>query len=135
MTHRQAQAALLVALRKPQQLTRYSDVALLAATLQDETLMRSLRDMYLSPLENPGSAGAVLRHTLRAYLAAECNASSTAAVLRVVRSTVENRLRTIEERLGRSLHPCPPELEIALHLDNLGPLDVTDTATIDCDCE
>ena len=135
LTHRQAQAALLVALRKPQQLTRYSDVALLAATLQDETLMRSLRDMYLSPLENPGSAGAVLRHTLRAYLAAECNASSTAAVLRVVRSTVENRLRTIEERLGRSLHPCPPELEIALHLDDLGPLDVTDTATIDCDCD
>ena len=40
-THRQAQAALLVALRRPRRLTRYADVALLAAALKDEALGQS----------------------------------------------------------------------------------------------
>jgi PucR C-terminal helix-turn-helix domain/GGDEF-like domain len=119
LTHRQAQAALLVALRRPRRLTRYRDVALLAAALGDETLARSLIDMYLSPLEDSRGGGAVLRQTLRAYLAAERNTSSAAAALGVVRKTVESRLRTIEEKLGRSLHPCPAELEVALRLDAL----------------
>jgi hypothetical protein len=37
----------------------------------------------------------------------------------VARKTVASRLRTIEERLGRTLHPCPAELEVALLLDEL----------------
>jgi DNA-binding PucR family transcriptional regulator len=124
-THRQAQAALLVALRQPQpqrrprQPTRYADVALLAAALKDDTLSRSLSDTYLTPLDDRRNAGPVLRETLRAYLAAEHNVSSTAAALGVVRTTIENRLRTIEQRLGRPLHPCSAELEIALRLDEL----------------
>ncbi|MCL2770562.1 MAG: helix-turn-helix domain-containing protein, partial [Solirubrobacterales bacterium] len=54
-----------------------------------------------------------------AYLAAERNISSAAAALGVARSTVEARLSTIERRLGRSLHPCPAELEVALALGEL----------------
>jgi DNA-binding PucR family transcriptional regulator len=61
----------------------------------------------------------VLLQGLRAYLAAERSISSTAAVLRVTRKTVESRLRTVEERLGRTLRPCPAELEVALLLDEL----------------
>jgi DNA-binding PucR family transcriptional regulator len=68
------------------------------------------------------NVGAVLRQTLRAYLATERSVSSTAAAIGVGRKTVENRLQTIEERLGRSLHPFPAELEVALLLDELaGP--------------
>jgi hypothetical protein len=122
LTHRQAQAALVVAQRRRRALTRYSDVALLAAALKDEVLANALSKTYIAPLDaTPGNgrAGAVLRQTLRAYVAAECNASSAAAALGVVRRTVENRLHTIEERLGRALHPCPPELEVALQLDEL----------------
>ncbi|HEY3828268.1 MAG TPA: helix-turn-helix domain-containing protein [Solirubrobacteraceae bacterium] len=119
LTHRQAQAAFLVALRLPQRLTRYGEVALLAAALKDKTLGRSLRNMYLLPLEDSRNGAPVLRETLRAYLAAERNASSAAAALGVARNTVENRLRAIETKLGRSLHPCPAELEVALHLDRL----------------
>ena len=37
----------------------------------------------------------------------------------VARSTVVNRLRIAEERLGRQLHPCPPELDVALHLHEM----------------
>ncbi len=120
LTHAQGQAALSVALRRPRHFTRYADVALLAAALRDETLARSLIAVYLAPLGDARDGGEVLRGTLRAYLASERNASSAAVMLRVARSTVENRLRTIEERLGRSLRQCPAELEVALHLDDLG---------------
>jgi hypothetical protein len=122
LTHRQAQAALLVALHRPARpgvLTRYGDVVLLAAALKDETLATALLNIYLSPLKDARGGERVLRETLRAYLAAERNVSSTAAALGVVRKTVDTRLRTIEERLGKTLHPCPAELEIALELDEI----------------
>ncbi len=129
LTHRQAQAALVVALRRsgiqspPTResipFTRYGDVALLASALKDEALARALLDIYLTPLEDRRGSGPVLRETLRAYLAAECQASSAAVKLDVARSTVAKRLRSIEEKLGRTLHPCPAELEVALLLDEL----------------
>jgi hypothetical protein len=119
LTHQQAQAALVVALRRPRPLTRYGDVALLATALKDEPLANSLLDIYLAPLEDARGGGQVLRETLRAYLDAERSVSSAAAALGVVRKTVESRLRTVEERLGRTLHPCPAELEVALLLAEL----------------
>jgi hypothetical protein len=140
LTHRQAQAALLVALRRnaippagiprnaipPTQVTftRYADVALLATALKDVTLARALVEIYIEPLEDSRGGGRVLRETLRAYFTAERNATSAAAALGVVRNTVDNRLRTIEERLGRALHPCPAELEVALELAELDPAPV-----------
>ncbi len=118
-THRQAQAALLVALRRPQPVTRYVDVALLAAALKDDALACALLDVYLAPLVSSRGGGSALRETLHAYFAAGRNVTSTAAVLEVARSTVESRLHTIEERLGRPLHRRYAELEVALHLDTL----------------
>jgi len=119
LTHRQAQAALLVALRRPQWLTRYADMALLAFALRDEPLARSLIDVYLSPLDGAGKRASALRQTLRAYIAAERNASSAAAALGVARQTVENRIRTVEAQLGRLLPTCLAELEVALRLEEL----------------
>jgi hypothetical protein len=119
LTHQQAQAALVVALRRPRPFTRYADVALLASALKDDALAKALIDIYLAPLEDSRGSGPVLRETLRAYLGAERSVSSAAAKLGVVRKTVENRLRTIEEKIGRTLHPCPAELEVALELDEL----------------
>ncbi|MGN6372189.1 MAG: helix-turn-helix domain-containing protein [Solirubrobacteraceae bacterium] len=94
-------------------------MALLAAALRDDTLARSLREIYLSPLEDSRDGGAVLRETLRAYLAAERNASSAAAALGVARNTVDYRLRAIEKRLGRSLQRFTAELEVALALKEI----------------
>jgi hypothetical protein len=122
LTHRQAQAAMLVGLRRPQRLTRYADVALLAAMLRDREMARSLVEIHLAPLEEQRN-GAVSRETLRAYFAAGCNAATAAAALGVNRHTVERRLHTIEEKLGRPLHTCHAELEVALRLEEL------DTAT------
>lgn len=123
LTHRQAQAASVVAQRRdgsePGGVTRYGEVMLLAAALKDEALGRALVDVYIAPLEGSRGGSPALCETLRAYLAAECSASSAAAALGVARKTVASRLRTIEERLGRSLHPCPAEIEVALELDAL----------------
>ncbi len=127
LTHRQAQAAMLVALRRPQRLTRYADVALLATALRDETLAQSLQEIYLSPLGGEKD-GAVSRKTLRAYFAAGRNAATAAAALKVDRHTVERRLNSIETRLGRQLHTCHAELEVALRLEELGDTAETDGA-------
>jgi hypothetical protein len=119
LTHRQAQAAMLVALHRPQMLTRYADVSLLAAVLRDGELARSLVEIHLSPLDGQKD-GAVSRETLRAYFATGCNAATAAAALSVDRHTVERRLHTVETRLGRALHTCHAELEVALRLQELG---------------
>lgn len=119
LTHQEAQAARLVMLRRPQPFTRASDVTLLAAVLRDEPLTKSLRATYLAPLDGHGDSGVVLRETLRAYFAAGFNAATAAAALEVDRHTVQRRLRKVEEALGRLLHSCHAELEVALSLEEL----------------
>jgi hypothetical protein len=116
LTHRQATAALSVAERGPVSVVRYGDVALLASAMQDDLLATSLRCLYLDPLERERDGGSILRRTLLAYLDCECNSVSTAAALSVTRQTVNNRLRLIEERIGRPVRTCAAELEVALWL-------------------
>jgi hypothetical protein len=120
LTHRQAQAALVVALRRRCPLVRFADVALVALLLRDPPLARSLVDIYLSPLDGQRDGGAISRETLRAYFAAGGVAASAAATLEVDRHTVENRLRAVERKLGRLLPECHSELEVALQLEELG---------------
>jgi hypothetical protein len=120
LTHHQARHALRVAVRRPQKLTRYSDVALVAAALKDRGLGRALVGRYIAPLQTARIGTEVLRDTLRVYLELGGNISSAAASLGTARKTVESRLRVIEECIGCSLRPCPPEVVVALHLAELG---------------
>lgn len=115
LTHREAQAALLVAQRSPESTVRFADHALLALVLQNESLVRSLAGIYLPSLGSPMG-----RETLRAYFSAGCNAATAAAKLAVDRHTVERRLRAIEANLGRQLRSCHAELEVVLRLEELG---------------
>jgi hypothetical protein len=117
LSHQQARAALPIALRSPEPVIRYGEVALLAAILQDDLLATSLHELYLAPLERGRDGGEVARETLRAYFASGLNISATAAALKVSRQAVTNRLRAIEETFGRPLGVCSTELEIALQLD------------------
>ncbi len=119
-THRQARAALPIALRSPKTLTRYADVALLASVIEDDLLAASLHQLYLVPLGAERDGGEALRQTLRAYFEAERNVSSTAAALGVNRQTVVNRLHAIEERFDRPLSNCAAEVEVALDLEDFG---------------
>lgn len=130
LSHRQAVAALPVALRLGQPHVRYADVALLASMLQDEVLLRSLTDLYLTPLTAERDGGEISRQTLRAYFSTQRNVSSTASALGVSRKTVAIRLRKIEERLGRRIDKCAAELEAALALQAMGDLSAVSAAKL-----
>jgi hypothetical protein len=119
LTHREAQIALQVMRYKPERVTRGRDVVLLAGVLKDETLVRSLVDSYLVPLDQRGNRAEILRQTLRAFFAAGGNAASAAEQLGVDRHTVRQRIRTIEETIGKPLHTCSAELQVALRLEEL----------------
>lgn len=120
-THRQARAAVPVALKRPPSVVRYIDVALLASALQDDLLASSLLSTYLDPLAIERDGGATLRVTLCAYFAAGRNVSAASAALQVSRQTVNNRLRTVEARIGQEVEACAAELETALKLGDLRP--------------
>jgi hypothetical protein len=115
LTHREAQVALQVMLLRPQRLVRGSDVVLLAGMLRDPTLARVLLDSYLAPLRDEPA----LIDTLRAYFAAGGNAAAAAVELGVTRHTVQRRIRAVEQRLGRMLHTCQAEVEVALRIEEL----------------
>ncbi len=125
LTHRQAKAALGVALRAEAGVVRYREVALVASMLGDELLVTSLRELYLRPLEGERDGGLLARETLRAYFAAERNVSSAAAALKLNRQTITNRLRSVEEHLGRPLKTCATEIESALCLDEFDHRTIT----------
>jgi hypothetical protein len=118
-THFEAKAAFGVAIHRPRCVTCFSDFALEAIALQMPDLTRSLQVTYLAPLGAAKRKGMTLRQTLRAYFGAGRNASSAAVSLRVSRRTVENRLRLIEQKLGRPLPACGAELELALRVEEL----------------
>jgi hypothetical protein len=117
-SHHQAKAALPIAERRGAPVLRYADVAMLASVARDDLLATSLRRLYLEPLGRTRDGGRAARETLRAYFEAERNVSSTAAALGVDRRTVRNRLRAIEELLGRPLTGSLADLEIALRLED-----------------
>lgn len=119
LTHRQARAALPVALRAHAQAVRYSEVAVLATVLRDELLAESLRRFYLEPLDEGRGDGDELRRTLRAFFAADRSVSHAGAAIGVTRQAVSRRLRVAEERLGGSIASCAGDLELALRLDAL----------------
>jgi PucR C-terminal helix-turn-helix domain/GGDEF-like domain len=119
-THRQADAAATLDRSGSGAALRYRDVALLAAAAKDPLMVSSLREMYLAPLAGKGHRDVPLRETLRAYFAADGNASSACSALGVSRQTVANRLQTVEERLQLPLTECADALQVALRLEELG---------------
>ena len=119
LTHRQAAAALEVAQRSAERIARYAEVTLLASALKDELLVESLHRLYTEPLAGAPDGGESLRETLRAYFASGRNASCTAERLGISRQTVVNRLRAVEERLGREIEACAADLEVGLALNGL----------------
>lgn len=119
LSHRQARAALPIAMRGPKGLVRYADVALVSSILQDDLLNTSLRQSYLVPLRLERDGGQIARETLRAYFDADRNVSSAAATLGVRRHTVAGRLRRIEELIGQPLSRCASEMDAALRLQEL----------------
>ena len=117
-SHRQARAALQIAVRSGEPVVRYADVALLASILQDDLLVSSLRQFYLEPLSNGRDGGEAAKATLRSYFASGRNVSSAAAALGVSRKTIASRMRVIEGRLGRTIDDCATDVEVAIRLED-----------------
>jgi DNA-binding PucR family transcriptional regulator len=117
LTHRQARAALPLARRDSRRIVFYAEVAPEASMIQDDLLVTSMQELYLDPLARGRPGGPALLETLRAYFAANRNGASAAAALGVSRQTINNRLRTVENRIGRRLLDCGGDLEMALRLE------------------
>jgi hypothetical protein len=119
LTHHQARAARRVAVYNRQRLTWYANGPLLAAALRDETLSKSLRQKYIAPLASLQNEGEEMRRTLRAYIDADCSSTSAESILQVRRHTVARRVRAAEQRIGRTIRDCLPELDVALRLEEI----------------
>lgn len=118
LTHRQAAAALRIALLRGDSFARYKAVALEASISQDDLFATSLRELYLAPIMAERNGG-VLLETLRAYLVAGGNTSAASKALTVNRRTVSKRLERIADALESPLAPIAVEVELALRLCDL----------------
>lgn len=117
-SHRQAGLARRVALasRPPPRLTRYADVALVGAFLDDTESMRDLVAGELGALGRPGETNRRLRETALAVLRAGGSAREAAVSLGVHKNTVLYRLPQIEELLTHPLDERRLPLEMALEI-------------------
>jgi DNA-binding PucR family transcriptional regulator len=114
-SRRQAEAAQLIAGRRPGPSVRYRDVALEAAALRDPDLHHYLTETYVDAL---GDGRSQLTRTLLTFLERGRNASATAAALGISRQTVAGHIDVVEEKLGRPLEEVAAQLETALRLDH-----------------
>jgi hypothetical protein len=114
--HDEARQARRVAARGAQPICLYDDLGLLALVLEDESRARAFCARELGTLGEDGERAHDLRETLRAYLATAHQASSAAALLGVHERTVANRIRAVEERLGRPVAARSAELDVALRV-------------------
>jgi PucR C-terminal helix-turn-helix domain/GGDEF-like domain len=118
-THREAQYAHEVALRKDEKKAGYPEVALEAIALGAEERARNLVLRELRGLRDGSTRSERLRATLRAYFACGQNAAAAAAALGVNERTVRNRLQVAEEILGHPPVHRRAELEVALRFVDL----------------
>lgn len=120
-THREAATALVAGRRTGAAVTRFRDFALEALVTRDDRAARAFADRELARLDGDDERATRLRTTLRAWFTAGPNAAAAAAALGVHEQTVAQRLRAVEERIGRPPAARRAELEIALrirdHLD------------------
>jgi hypothetical protein len=113
-TYELAREAVMVAQRRPQRITWHANVELDVLLLRDEPRASDLIANYLAPLTP------VVKDTLRAYYAEQQSPGATAKVLRVHRSTVFERLRKIDQAIGRPLAECHFNVQLALRAEDLG---------------
>ncbi len=130
-THREAQAAFAITSNLGRTLSSYSDIALEDLASADPERARVFIERELGPLSRDERRSLILRQTLHAYFAAAQTASSTAQLLGVHERTVGNRLRAVEQLIGRPVVSRRAELETALRLHRLFSGQNSTTASIE----
>lgn len=110
--HREARAALPVALAHPRPLTRYDDVAALTVLTADHAAARRFAERTLGDLTDPQADR--LRETVRAVLTTPGGAEAAARRLGVHKNTVRYRVAAAERALGGRLQERVGDLVLAL---------------------
>jgi GGDEF-like domain len=116
VSHQQAVEARTIAVATDQRAVRFADFRLLIAVLRDDDLANGLIERELGELDRPSERMRELRETLRAYLEHSQSVSSTAAVRRRDRKTIERQLRSAEELIHHRVSDRTDEVLIALRL-------------------
>jgi DNA-binding PucR family transcriptional regulator len=118
LTHIEAVAALAIAERHDEPVTRYADVELacLAAGILCDDARAAFVRRELGGLVAADGATRRLRETLRVYLKQGGDAAATGELLNLHPNTVRYRVRQAEQRLGHGIHQRRVQLELALEL-------------------
>lgn len=111
-SHREARAALPVALARPTPLTRYGDVAALTLLTADPDAAERFVRRTLGALADPDAGR--LRETVRAVLTTPGGAEAAARQLGVHKNTVRYRVTAAERLLGGRLQARVGDLVLAL---------------------
>jgi hypothetical protein len=114
VSHRQAIEARAIAVATAERVVRFGDLHLLIALLRDRRLSQGFVERELGELAGPGERTRELRATLRAYLEHGQCVSTTAALLRRDRKTIQRQLQSAQELLRRCVSDRSGELLIAL---------------------
>ena len=115
-THHQAISAQRASLHTDAPVTRFDEIALEALFSENVDEAKAFATRELRGLDGSDKRSERLRETLRAYFATGHNAAATASRLGVHEQTVAQRLRAVEERIGRPVASRRAELETALRL-------------------
>ena len=115
-SHEQAREARVVGAARGQRLTVHDEVTLELLASQNPERARAFVLDELGPLAAAGPREPGLRRTLEVYLSSSLNATAAAARLAVHDQTVTNRLRRIEDLIGRPIQTRRVELDTALRL-------------------
>lgn len=116
VSHQQALEARAIAAATGQRAVRFAEFRLLIAVLRDGDLAKGFIARELGDLDRPSERMRELRETLRAYLEHSQSVSSTAALRRRDRKTIERQLRSAERLIRRRVSDRSDELLIALRV-------------------
>jgi hypothetical protein len=112
----QARRVARLAAAGPGSVTAYADISLVALATADLDRAQRFIAAELGPLAGPEGATPRLAETARAYLEEQSSPRRTAQRLGVHENTIANRIRNVEELLGRPLDQRVPETLVALRL-------------------
>lgn len=118
-SHHQAIEARNIASATGERVARFADVRLLVAVLRDSHLAQGFVERELGELAVPSMRGTELRETLRVYLEHGQNVSTTAALRRRDRKTIQRQLHIIEQITHHSTHDRSDALLVALRASDI----------------
>jgi GGDEF-like domain len=115
-SHHQALEARAIAVATNQHAVRFADFLVLIAVLRDDDLANGFIQRELRELDRPSERMCELRDTLRTYLEHSQSVSTTAALRRRDRKTIERQLRSAEQLIHHPVSDRSEEVLLALRV-------------------